>query len=75
MGLLKMHKSGDLVRESGVYAVLHSTPHMLIEHEICFEGSRFRGCRVCPLGLLYKLETPSVPHTFVDLAPQGLTAS
>jgi hypothetical protein len=58
--LRRMYKSGDEVRETGVYAVLHSTPHMLIEHRICFEGGRFRGCRMCPLGVLYRLENQCV---------------
>lgn len=70
-----MHKSGDLVRESGVYVVLHSTPHMLIERQICIEGSTFRGCSMCPLGLLYKLEKPSCPYIFADLTLQGMQAS
>lgn len=74
MGLLKMHKSGDRVPESGVYAVLHSTPHMLIEHQVNFEGGRFGECRMCPLGVLYRLEKPCVPTVYPDLTTRGLRA-
>jgi hypothetical protein len=74
MGLLKMYKSGDLVTQSGIYAVLHSTPHMLIDHQIYVEGARFRGCRMCPLGVLYRLEEQCVPTSSPNLAAQGLGA-
>ncbi len=49
MGLFKTYKSGDTVPASGIYAVLHSTPHMMIERQMCVEGSQFGRCTVCPL--------------------------
>ena len=74
MGKLKVFKPGDLVPKSGVYAVLHSTPHRLIEHEAYVEGSRFRGCRTCPLGVWYRLQAP-----YISVAPsfarRGLAVS
>jgi hypothetical protein len=75
MGRLKVHKSGDVVPQSGIYVVLHSTPHMLIDHQIYIEGSRFRGCRTCPLGVLYRLEEQCIPTPCPNLtAAQGLGA-
>jgi hypothetical protein len=75
MGLLKMYKSGDVVPQSGVYVVLHSTPHMLIDHQIYIEGARFRGCRMCPLGILYRLEEQGIPVSYPNLrAAEGLRA-
>ena len=61
MRLFKTFKAGDLVPTSGMYAALHSTPHTLIEHAIYVEGGTFRRCRMCPLGVLYRLEKPCVP--------------
>jgi hypothetical protein len=52
----RLFRSGDLVIESGVYAVLHSTPHSLIEHETHIQGARFGRCKFCPLGVWYRLE-------------------
>ena len=72
MRLLQMHRSGERVPKTGVYVVLHSTPHMLIEHEICFEGEQFGACRLCPLGVLYRAEKPCVPITYADLSAPGL---
>jgi hypothetical protein len=74
MELPKVHKSGDKIQETGVYSVLHSTPHMLIDHQICFEGRRFHGCRLCPLGVLYRLERPCVPSARPELCAPGLRA-
>ena len=54
-------KSGDRVPKSGQYASLHSTPHAFIEHVFCVEGTFFRGCRMCPLGVFYRLEESCVP--------------
>jgi hypothetical protein len=60
MGKGKIFVTGDIVPLSGLYVALHSTPHKLIESELCFEGTRFRKCRLCPLGVLYRLEGSSV---------------
>lgn len=60
MGKRKIFVTGDVVPMTGLYATLHSTPHKLIESELCFEGTRFGQCRLCPLGVLYRLENPSV---------------
>lgn len=61
MGLLNTFKGGDFVPTSGLYAALHSTPHKLVEREMYVEGDRFQRCRLCPLGVLYRLEEPCVP--------------
>jgi hypothetical protein len=57
----KLFRPGDLVPTSGVYAVLHSTPHRLIEHEWYIEGGRFLCCRACPLGVWYRLQEECIP--------------
>jgi hypothetical protein len=62
-------KSGDRVPDTGVYHALHSTPHTLIQHEIHFEGSTFRSCRLCPLGVLYRLDSQCVSKFPILSAP------
>ena len=61
MAVLKTYWSGDKVPESGVYKALHSTPHRLVWRVLYFEGNRFHRCKLCPLGVLYRLEEPCVP--------------
>ncbi len=61
MRIFSTFKSGDVVPTSGVYAALHSTPHRLVERTMCVEGDRFHRCRLCPLGVLYRLEELSIP--------------
>jgi hypothetical protein len=61
MGLLKVFKDGDLVPTSGLYAALHSTAHKLVESVMYVGGDRFQRCRLCPLGVLYRLEEPDSP--------------
>lgn len=53
-------RPGDSVRTSGVYELLHSTPHAVGEREMYFEGSRFPQCRTCKEGVFYRLESPCV---------------
>jgi hypothetical protein len=59
--LKKTYKSGDVAPTSGLYTALHSTPHRLISRDLYVEGHRFQRCRLCPLGVLYRLEGPCVP--------------
>ena len=73
MRALRLFRSGELVPESGLYAVLHSTPHTLIQHATHLEGTRFHECRMCPLGVWYRLEarcvrTPAPILSYVQLA-------
>jgi hypothetical protein len=60
MRLGKTFQPGDPVSTSGVYSVLHSTPHSLVEREMFFEGGRFPLCPSCPDGVTYRLESPCV---------------
>jgi hypothetical protein len=60
MNVFRLFRSGDLVTASGTYAVLHSTPHSLIQHATHIEGTRFHECRLCPMGVWYRLETPYI---------------
>ena len=56
----RLHRSGELVTESGVYAALHSTPHTLIQHVTHVEGNHFKKCRLCPLGVWYRLDARGI---------------
>ena len=74
---LKIFRSGDLVTESGWYAVFHSTPHALIQHAVHIEGARFHECKLCPMGVWYRLEASHVrglkripPHSILDVTTQ-----
>jgi hypothetical protein len=67
-------KSGDLVTKSGQYAGLHSTPHVLLEHALYVEGSRFQGCKMCPLGVWYRLEGECSSIVSAVVAARGLAA-
>ena len=57
----KTFRPGDLVRTSGVYELLHSSPHAVGQRVMYFEGSRFPRCRTCKEGMFYRLESPCVP--------------
>jgi hypothetical protein len=71
--IFNTYKSGDYVPTSGSYVALHSTPHRLVEREIHIEGDRFAECKLCPLGVLYRLEQSGVQTPlFVDRALQML---
>ncbi len=68
---MKVLRSGEKVRASGIYRVLHSMPHTAGQREMYFEGSRFAECEVCRADVLYRLESPCVPLAmpmFVDSA-------
>jgi hypothetical protein len=58
---MKVLKSGEKAPASGIYRVLHSTPHLADQREMYFEGSRLLDCELCPGGVLYRLESPCVP--------------
>jgi hypothetical protein len=60
MRLFNTFKAGDVAPTSGVYATLHSTPHKLVERAAYVEGDKFRGCRICPMGVWYRLEAQHV---------------
>jgi hypothetical protein len=60
MAFFNTYRSGDIVPASGSYAALHSTPHKLLERSVHIEGDRFEPCRMCPLGVLYRLEHSGV---------------
>lgn len=60
MRLTQTFQPGDSVPTSGVYSVLHSTPHTVIEREMFFEGGRFPACPNCPTGVAFRLESPCV---------------
>ena len=75
MGMFNTFKSGDVVPTSGSYAALHSTPHRLVEREIHVEGERFEPCRLCPLGVIYRLEQSGLHRPlFASLSQEVLAA-
>src|ERR1700744_4890602 len=57
---MKSLSSGEKVPASGIYRVLHSTPHTTAQREMYFEGSRFPECPTCAAGLLFRLESPCI---------------
>ena len=66
MAVFKVFKDGDLVTASGVYSALHSTPHRLVQRATYVEGDRFESCRLCPLGVIYRLDEP-----LISIAPKS----
>jgi hypothetical protein len=56
MKIFNTYTSGDVVPASGSYATFHSTPHKLVHNEVYVEGNKFEACKLCPLGVIYKLE-------------------
>ena len=60
MAFFNTFMSGDVVPLSGSYAALHSTPHKLLERGVNVEGEKFEPCKLCPLGVLYRMEQPGV---------------
>ena len=75
MSFLNTFKDGEFVPTSGLYAALHSTPHRLIERSVYIKGTQFQRCRMCPLGVLYRLEEPTVLISSESLVPGSLTSS
>jgi hypothetical protein len=75
MRMFNTFKSGDVVPTSGSYASLHSTPHRLVQREMHTRGDRFEDCKLCPLGVLYRLEQSGVQRPlFADPAQEMLAA-
>ena len=73
MGFFNTFKSGEVVPRSGSYAALHSTPHKLLERAVQVEGERFEPCKLCPLGVLYRMEQPGVqPPLLASLGHEAL---
>jgi hypothetical protein len=56
MKMFQTYTSGDSVPTSGSYVVLHSTPHRMVQRAIYVEGEKFEPCKLCPLGVLYRLD-------------------
>ena len=75
MNIFNTYSSGDVVPTSGSYAALHSTPHKLLHREIYVEGNHFEACKLCPLGVIYRLEQPGLQRPlFVNLSHRMQTA-
>ncbi len=75
MAIFHTYKSGDVVPTSGSYTALHSTPHRLVERALHVEGDRFEVCKLCPLGVLYRLEQSGLQRPlFVSPAHEMLAA-
>ncbi|MGA6982867.1 MAG: hypothetical protein WBZ11_15040 [Candidatus Sulfotelmatobacter sp.] len=71
MKIFNTYTSGDVVPTSGSYAAFHSTPHKLVHHEIYIEGNHFEACRLCPLGVIYRLEHSGLQRpVFVNIAQE-----
>jgi len=76
MAIFNTFKGGDLVPQSGSYTALHSTPHRLLWRVLYVEGHRFQRCKLCPLGVLYRLDEPCVPtSSSVNLPKEELAIS
>jgi hypothetical protein len=75
MKIFNTYVSGDFAPTSGAYVALHSTPHRLVHREVYVEGDRFDSCKLCPLGVIYRLEQTSIQRPlFVNLSPHELPA-
>jgi hypothetical protein len=74
MNIFRTYGSGDIVPTSGSYVVLHSTPHRMVQREIYVEGERFETCKLCPLGVLYRLEQSGVQRPLFANISQEMTA-
>jgi hypothetical protein len=47
-------------------------PHKLLERAVHVEGERFEPCKLCPLGVLYRLEQPGVQtHLLANLGHEA----
>jgi len=54
---LESHKPGERVPRSGIYDVIHQSPHAVSDHHqvTCVTGERFPPCRDCKAGVKYRL--------------------
>jgi hypothetical protein len=61
----KFSLSGDIVRESGIYEVIHEGPHRDSHEVVLLASDLFPSCDICSERVLFRL-VRSAPYIFTD---------
>lgn len=61
----KIFKSGDIVRETGIYEVLHESAHRTAHEVVMLATDAFPRCETCSTGVRFRL-LRTAPYIFQD---------
>jgi hypothetical protein len=61
----KIFKSGDVVRETGIYQVLHESAHRTAHEVVMLATDVFPSCETCSTGVRFRL-VRTAPYIFQD---------
>ncbi len=62
---LKSHKPGDIVRQSGIYEVVHDREHRAAHEVVMISGDAFPNCETCDQNVRFRL-VRTAPYIFQD---------
>ncbi len=62
---LKSHKPGDVVRQSGIYEVVHDREHRVAHVVVMIAGDAFPNCETCDQNVRFRL-VRTAPYIFQD---------
>jgi hypothetical protein len=61
----RRHRSGDIVRQSGIYEVIHDRDHREAHEVVMISGERFPDCETCKEKVRFRL-VRTAPYIFQD---------
>jgi len=61
----KVYRSGDTVRQSGIYEVMHDREHREAHEVVMISGERFPDCETCKERVRFRL-VRTAPYIFQD---------
>lgn len=61
----KRHRAGDVVRQSGIYEVIHDRGHREAHEVVMISGDRFPDCETCQEKVRFRL-IRTAPYIFQD---------
>lgn len=61
----RRHRSGEVVRQSGIYEVLHDREHRQAHEVVMISGERFPDCETCKEKVRFQL-IRTAPYIFQD---------
>ncbi|HUI83178.1 MAG TPA: hypothetical protein VL240_03095 [Candidatus Binatia bacterium] len=61
----RRYRSGDTVRQSGIYEVIHDRDHREAHEVVMISGERFPGCETCRDRVRFRL-VRTAPYIFQD---------
>ena len=61
----KTSKPGDIVKQSGIYEVIHDREHRTAHEVVMINGDAFPNCETCDLNVRFRL-VRTAPYIFQD---------